>query len=208
MYKRKGNKNKEEQERAAANKSKHISEIKTPQHSAQKAKKKLTPHVGKVTAIRQNGKINLNIWGEVREICVASQRIRYAYKGDESENVQPFNDQELAELNRIIESNLINGEEVKRVVLKYVNFVTEQWDDDYFEGKITSILPPEVEINDLVINNLNEGEPVVVAFCGECECDVEHGISINFVDGKFVGVGDYMSFEDDTDELYNGEEEE
>lgn len=151
--------------------------------------KNRVPHTGKVLVIRQDDKLNLDIWGEVREIEISSQRILYGDGGKEF-----FNEEELAALNAIINSGVINSEDVKAAVLKYVNEVTEMWDDDYYDGKIKSILPPEVEINQLIINNLR-ADDVTVGFCGEALCDEEHGIAICFKDGKLVGVtsvGDFL----------------
>jgi len=189
----------------------HISEIKTPHYDPTakpvvEKKPPLIAHEGKITAINQEDRVNLNIWGEVRAISVSSQRILYDDSLENEGAGAPLNDKELEELNWLIESKLIESEEIKSVILKYVNLVTEDWDDDYYEGKITSILPPEVEINDILIDIRDTGE-TIIAFCGECLCDEEHGISVTFLNRKFAGVGVYMDFEYAVNwDLFNGKE--
>ena len=146
---------------------------------------------GGITAISQDDSVNVNVWGEMRELKVSAQRILYSAENNGAGT--PFNGQELALLNEVLGNDLINGEEVKAAVLKYVNEVTAEWDDDYYEGKITSILPPEVEITEIIIDNVNEAQPQVL-FCGEALCDEEHGIVIAFEDGQFTSIGSYGDF--------------
>ena len=126
--------------------------------------KTLNASDGEITAIGQDDSINVNVWGEVRELKVSARRIHYS--AEQTGAGTPFNGQELSLLNDVIAKDLINGEEVKAAVLKYVNEVTAEWDDDYYEGKITSIAPPEVEITEIIIDNINEAPPEVF-FCGE-----------------------------------------
>ncbi|MDE7453431.1 MAG: hypothetical protein K2N22_03385, partial [Clostridia bacterium] len=154
-------------------------------------KKNLTAHEGEVTSINQCDKLNLNIWGDVYEISVISGRISSAAEDFEGAG-EPLNEGELAVLNEVLGKDLINSEEIKSVVLKYVNEVAEEWDEDY-EEEITSLAYPEVDMNRLIIDK-NE-KRLIVAFCGDAMCDEEHGISVTFLDGKFAGVGDAFAYE-------------
>ncbi len=149
---------------------------------------------GTISSICHEDIITLNIWGQMREIKVSSQRILYDDKipEDKKDNTK-LNESELQELNWLIQSNIINSEKVKNLFLQYVNHRIELWGGD--EDKVTSIMPPVVELNEIVIDSSDFAEDKVIAFCGETTCDSEHGIAITFVNHEIDGLGDYMSFE-------------
>lgn len=148
---------------------------------------------GTVKSICQDNIITLDIWGQSREIKVSSQRILYDDNPDNIKNNTKLNKSKLEELNWLIKSNIINSEKVKNLFLQYVNHINELWGDD--EDKVTSVMPPVVEINEIIIYNLDFVEDKVIAFCGESSCDPEHGIAITFVNHEIDGLGDFMSFE-------------
>ena len=142
----------------------------------------------------QNEEIILNIWGEQRKLHVLSQRIEY----DDDLTNDPeaeISEKELLELDWVVRSDLINSPRVKRTVLEYVHQTYSEFMEDFDPDEINSILPPEVEINEIFVDLDEETSDITVAFCGDCLCDEEHGISICFRNRKFVGIGEYMSFE-------------
>ena len=149
----------------------------------------------KIKEINQEDEITLNIWGEERKIQVTSQRILYDATDNNFGKGEPLNEEEIAELNWLIQSDFVNSQKIKESILAYVKHIYDMWNDDLDIDALSSILPPEVEINNIVIDNLREGESMTIAFCGSCLCDEEHGISISFYNRKFVGIGDFMSFE-------------
>ena len=132
--------------------------------------------------LKHDQAISINVWGRKVEVKINSVRVSY----DEPED-DTLDDKEMELLNDVLDKHLVEATNVKEEVLDYINGVYESIGEPTTED----IMPPEVVITTLVVDE----EQGVVAFCGECQCDEEHGISISFVDGKFACVGEFMDYE-------------
>ena len=108
-----------------------------------------------------------------------------------------LDDDEIAEVNWLIKSNVMDDIELQFEVLDEINERYNQWCDNFShktniekEFNITSIM---IDIQSSDTANLGETAKII-AFCGDAECDVEHGLSVSFLNRKFVGVNSFYEF--------------
>ena len=137
---------------------------------------------------KTDDEIECFIFGKKRKLKVAS------IHKDEGELLD---DDEIAELNWLIKSNVMDDIELQLDVLDEINERYNQWCDN-FSHKTN--IEKEFDITTVLIdiqkdNPNKDGETdKIIAFCGNAECDVEHGLSVSFLNRKFLGVNDFYEF--------------
>ena len=137
---------------------------------------------------RTDDEIECFIFGKKRKLKVAS------IHKDEGELLD---DDEIAELNWLIKSNVMDDIELQFDVLEEINERYNQWCDNFShktniekEFNITTVLIDIQKDNPSKSGEIDK----IIAFCGDAECDVEHGLSVSFLNRKFVGVNDFYEF--------------
>ena len=143
--------------------------------------------------------ISVNVFGKIKSLKLFIKRSENEiyepsiYDYDKLEKDVPYkvsvvllNNSELDALKWLVKTLPHNADNVKADVLEYVNFCNESWNEDWDEAHSYEILPYEVDINTVCLDFSQDSE--VIALCGDCDCDAEHGIAIAFRNRKFAGV--------------------
>lgn len=136
--------------------------------------------------------ITINLFGKEEEVKVFSTGDnQFDEEGEYKPDGFDLSEEEIECLNWFIEN--VNINDYKKEIAKYCNELYE-----IIGGKkITEDnLEDEVSISAIAINISediqSDDETIVypeIAFYGDCECDIEHGICIGFRDKKFIGIG-------------------
>lgn len=136
--------------------------------------------------------ITINLFGKEEEVKVFSTGDnQFDEEGEYKPDGFDLSEEEIEYLNWFVEN--VNINDYKKEIAEYCNELYE-----IIGGKkITEDnLEDEVSISAIAINISediqSDDETIVypeIAFYGDCECDIEHGICIGFRDKKFVGVG-------------------
>lgn len=146
--------------------------------------------MNKIKKLNSGDMIKVNIFGKEEEIEVISTGDnQFDEDGDYKDEGFALSDEEIACLNRFIEN--IRIEDYRQAITQYCN---EQY--EAIGGKQISEedIEDEIEICFIAINiseitQSNDGFVYPeISFCGECDCDPEHGICIGFRDDKFLGI--------------------
>ncbi len=149
--------------------------------------------------------ISVNVFGKTKSLklfITRSENEIYEpsiYDYDRLENDVPYktsvvflNNRELDALKWLVKTLPHNADKVKADILEYVNLCHESWDDDWEEAHSFEILPYEIDVKTVCLDFSQDSE--VIALCGDCNCDVEHGIAIAFRNRKFAGVSPEAEF--------------
>ncbi len=144
-------------------------------------------------------KISVNVFGKMKSLRLFIKRSENEiydpsiYNFDKLDKNIPYkvsvvllNDNELDALKWLVKTLPHNNDKVKADILEYVNLCNESWDEDWDEAHSFEILPYEIDINTVCLDFSQDSE--VIALCGNCNCDAEHGIAIAFRNRKFAGV--------------------
>lgn len=144
----------------------------------------------KFTALNSSDTITVNIFGKERKIEVFSTGDnRFDEEGDYKEDGFALSEEEITCLNDFLEKIDIN--DYRKEILEYCN---EQYEgigealitDDDLENEVQIY---QIAINICEITQANDGFVYPeISYCGECNCDPEHGICIGFRDNKFLGI--------------------
>jgi len=149
--------------------------------------------------INMSARISVNVFGKTKSLKLFIERSENEiyepsiYDFDKLPKDIPYkvscvflNEKELDALKWLVKTLPHNDERVKADVLEYVNLCNESWDEDWEEAHSFEILPYEIDIKKVCLDFSQDVE--VIALCGECKCDEEHGIAIAFRNRKFAGV--------------------
>lgn len=136
---------------------------------------------------RSDDEVECFIFGKKHKLSVSSVN---------KEAGELLDNDEIAELNWLITSNIMDDKTIQFQVLEAINERYEEWREGVShktniakEFQITSIL--------IDIQKGDNGEITkIVAFAGEAECDIEHGLSVSFANRKFAGVNSFTEFND------------
>lgn len=144
----------------------------------------------KFTALNSSDTITVNIFGKERKIEVFSTGDnRFDEEGDYKEDGFALSEEEITCLNDFLENIDIN--DYRKEILEYCN---EQYEgigealitDDDLENEVQIY---QIAINICEITQANDGFVYPeISYCGECNCDPEHGICIGFRDNEFLGI--------------------
>lgn len=136
--------------------------------------------------------------GDNVEIYYFGRKHQLVIESRQKDDGELLDEQEIEELNWLISSNILDDVDIQFKILEGINESYDRWSDsDRFRTNIEKELDLTAIAVDIFEFN-KDGKKVVskqVAFCGECKCDEEHGISIAFDSRKFAGVGDYMDWQ-------------
>lgn len=149
-------------------------------------------------SIFTSDRISVNIFGKTKSLKLFIQRSENEiyepsiYDYDKLEKDIPYkvgvllNEKELDALKWLVKTLPHNADKVKTDVLEYVNLCNESWNEDWEEAHSFEILPYEIDIKTVCLDFSQDVE--VIALCGDCNCDEEHGVAIAFRNRKFAGV--------------------
>lgn len=108
-----------------------------------------------------------------------------------------LDDDEIAEVNWLVKSNVMDDKKLQFEVLEFINECYDQWREG---ASHKTNIAKEFDIKSIMIDIQKDdmgdtGEITkVIAFCGESDCDMEHGLSVSFANRKFAGVNSSMEF--------------
>lgn len=144
-------------------------------------------------------RISVKVFGKTKSLKLFIQRSKNEiyepsiYDYDNLDDNIPYkvskvllNERELDALKWLVKTLPHNADKVKTDLLEYVNLCYDGWDDDWEEAHSFEILPYEIDIKTVCLDFSQNDE--VIALCGECNCDEEHGVAIAFRNRKFAGV--------------------
>lgn len=104
---------------------------------------------------------------------------------------QPLDKNEISLLNWFVSSNILDD---KTTQFKALIEINQSYAEIFDNPKFRTNISKEVDITAIGIDF------PYIAFCGEAKCNSEHGISLNFKDKQFIGVGNYMDWNYGEDE--------
>lgn len=141
--------------------------------------------------MRNNDKVVVDLFGEQVELSIlCTGDNQFDEEGDyrEEENFELL-PEEVECIQWLIQN--VNLNDYRKEITAYCNEQYEMIGED----PITEAeLEAEVTLDTIAINicevfEANDGTVYPeISFCGECECDPEHGICIGFRDKKFLGI--------------------
>ncbi len=142
--------------------------------------------------------ISVNVFGKTKSLKLFIKRSENEiyepsiYDYDKLKKDVPYkvsvvflNNSELNALKWIVKTLPHNSDKIKADLLEYVNLCHERH-DDWEKAQSFEVLQYEIDIKTVCLDFSQESE--VIALCGDCNCDVEHGIAIAFRNRKFAGV--------------------
>lgn len=142
--------------------------------------------------------ISVNVFGKMKSLKLFIKRSEneiyepIIYDYDKLKKDVPYkvsvvflNNSELNSLKWIVKTLPHNSDKIKADLLEYVNLCNERH-DDWEKAQSFEVLQYEIDIKTVCLDFSQESE--VIALCGNCNCDVEHGIAIAFRNRKFAGV--------------------
>ena len=142
--------------------------------------------------------ISVNVFGKTKSLKLFIKRSENEiyepsiYDYDKLKKDVPYkvsvvflNNSELNALKWIVKTLPHNSDKIKADLLEYVNLCNERH-DDWEKAQSFEVLQYEIDIKTVCLDFSQESE--VIALCGDCNCDVEHGIAIAFRNRKFAGV--------------------
>ncbi len=142
--------------------------------------------------------ISVNVFGKMKSLKLFIKRSENEiyepsiYDYDKLKKDVPYkvsvvflNNSELNALKWIVKTLPHNSDKIKADLLEYVNLCNERH-DDWEKAQSFEVLPYEIDIKTVCLDFSQESE--VIALCGDCNCDMEHGIAIAFRNRKFAGV--------------------
>lgn len=134
----------------------------------------------KITSLKNGEHVTVNMFGKPKKLEVRSMSGDY----DEQFNL---NNEELDLLNWLISN--VNIEDYSDEIISYI----ENEYDKYSDNTKVKDLKYELDIRKIIIDTseLKNKDYPEISYCGECECDPEHGICIGFRDKKLLGIDQY-----------------
>ena len=135
--------------------------------------------------LHNNDKIKINLFGREAEVEVFSTDYRY----DEEDEHALLSEEEMSCLNWLLDH--VDISDYKKEITDYCNEQYEMIGDvviteEDLEEEV-SIFAIAINVTGVVQSNDGFVYPEI-SFCGDCECDPEHGICIGFRDQKFLGI--------------------
>ena len=134
--------------------------------------------------------ITIDLFGQKKNVMVfCTGDNRYDENGNYKDDGFALSDEEISCLNWFIQN--IKIDDYKQAIVQYCNKLYEGIEGKQIEE---ADIENEIDIHSIAINvtEVTQSEDGFVypeiSFCGECECDPEHGICIGFRDGEFLGI--------------------
>lgn len=147
----------------------------------------------RIESLNSEDCITVNIFGKEQEVRVISTGDnQFDEEGDYKDEGFALNEAEINCLNDFLKN--INIDDYREEILAYCN---EQYQAIGWEFITDADLENKIEITDIAVNlcEITQSKDGFVypeiSFCGECDCDPEHGICIGFRDNKFLGIHSY-----------------
>lgn len=147
--------------------------------------------MGTIKELHSGDYITIDLFGKKQEVEVFSTGDnQFDENGEYKDDGFALSHEEIACLNWFIKN--IKIDDYKQAITQYCN---EQYanigEKPIEEANIEDeIVIAAIAINISEITQSIDGEFVYpeISFCGECECDPEHGICIGFRNKKFLGI--------------------
>ena len=114
------------------------------------------------------------------------------FKDDEREKMT-IPDEEIAVLNKLIDSGFLNSDKFRNEVLNYINESRENIGMAKLEA---ADLWDDLDIRYIITRKKKDSNEIKVFLTGEIEeTDPEHGISIGFLNNEIIEIGGEMDYQ-------------
>ena len=141
-----------------------------------------------IEKLSSGDRITIELFGQEKEVEVFSfGDNRYDENGNYKDDGFALSGEEIACLNWFIQT--IKIADYRQAIVQYCNELyqnTKQIEEKDIEDEI------DISSIAISISEITQAEDGFVypeiSFCGECECDPEHGICIGFRNKKFLGI--------------------
>ena len=147
-------------------------------------------HMKKIEKLNSGDFVDVDLFGKEEKLEVFSAGDnQFDENGDYKADGFALDDEEITCLNWFIEN--VKIEDYRQEIMQYCN---EQYDAIGSEQIAESDIENEISIFSIAVNisKITQSKDGFIypeiSFCGDCECDPEHGICIGFRDKKFLGI--------------------
>ena len=121
------------------------------------------------------------------------KRIKCSIFASFKDDFDELDEEEIAEINWLITSGILNNDFVKKSILAYINKTYKAKENDFKER---TNINGEIDLGCINVSiNSKHISGNIVAFTGLAKCDEGHGISISFKDKKYLSIQGEVEFD-------------